>query len=83
MSRAELKAYYIRCDQARMLREPEFRTDLFQVKRKLASKLPHDVIFMKCFNDVDVEIIKDGLTEDELKVVKFSWLYTIQEEKSA
>ena len=74
MSRESVKAYYRSEDARRTLQEPTFRTDVEKIRSQLRNLLPGETILYKCFNDIEVEIIKEDLTPEELSRVKFSWM---------
>jgi len=77
--RAELIQDYRAEDSRRLIAEPMFRLDADRIRQKLRYLDSRITIEYKCFNDAEAEMIREQLTLDERERVRFSWLFTIQE----
>lgn len=82
MKRAELKEYYQQQNLRRFIQDVHFGWppgDASAIQQKLR-EYPDGIVEMECFNDVDAEIIREALTPEEQKRVRFKYLFRIPED---
>jgi hypothetical protein len=74
MDREQVKAYYKSEDARRMQSEPMFTPDFLRIKRAIVNLRPGEIIKYRCYNDIEVEMIKEALTAEERSRVVFTWM---------
>ena len=74
MDREQVKAYYRSEDARRLTTEPMFTPDFLRIRQAIPRLRPGEIIKYRCYNDIEVEIIKEALTSEELSRVMFTWI---------